>query len=163
MLCEKCEKQEATVFLTQIVSGKMQKVDLCQKCADAMGVTQAGGFALADILLKLDDEKGAGKKSGDEPVCPNCGYTETELRRTGRLGCGVCYHTFASIILETVRETQKRPQHFGKMPASLIRDQGTREKLSTLESNLTEAVRQEDYEVAARLRDEIRLLRNYLS
>lgn len=163
MICEKCKKNEATVFLTHIVGGKMQKVDLCPKCAESMGVTQTSGFTLADILLRLDEENSRPRLQKLETNCPNCGYTEAELRRTGRLGCGLCYQTFQEIIVETIKETQKKPQHCGKMPTRFISDRETRDKLAALEKNLSEAVQQEDYEVAASLRDQIRLLRNYLS
>lgn len=141
----------------------MQKVDLCPKCAESMGVTQTSGFTLADILLRLDEENSRPRHQKLEKTCPNCGYTEAELRRTGRLGCGTCYQTFQEIVMDTIKEMQKKPEHLGKMPTRFIKDRETRDKLDALEKNLTEAVDREDYEGAAHLRDQIRLLRNYLS
>jgi protein arginine kinase activator len=46
-----CSKS-ATVHLTQIVNNKVHKVDLCEECAQAKGVTDPSGFSLADLLLK---------------------------------------------------------------------------------------------------------------
>ena len=49
--CDLCSKP-ATVHLTQIVNSKIHKVDLCEACAQAKGVTDPSGFSLADLLLK---------------------------------------------------------------------------------------------------------------
>ena len=60
MLCMICKKNEAKVFLTQIVGDKVQKVDLCESCAKTKGINEPGGFSLADLLHKL----GRGRKPG---------------------------------------------------------------------------------------------------
>ena len=49
MICEVCQTENATVHLTQIISGKMQKIDLCEKCAKEKGVADPAGFSLADM------------------------------------------------------------------------------------------------------------------
>ena len=46
MICEVCQTENATVHLTQIISGKMQKIDLCEKCAKEKGVADPAGFSL---------------------------------------------------------------------------------------------------------------------
>ena len=38
MLCDVCKCNDATVFLTQITEGKMQKVNLCDACSKEKGV-----------------------------------------------------------------------------------------------------------------------------
>ena|SRR5687767_8812635 len=35
-LCEECKKRRASVFLTQIIDGKMTKVSLCEQCASPL-------------------------------------------------------------------------------------------------------------------------------
>ena len=65
MICEVCQQENATVHLTQIISGKMQKIDLCEKCAKEKGVADPAGFSLADMLLGLgaaDEIKGGGSR-----------------------------------------------------------------------------------------------------
>ena len=61
--CDLCGKP-ATVHLTQIVNSKMHKVDLCEACAQAKGVTDPGGFSLADLLLKASMNPEGGDASG---------------------------------------------------------------------------------------------------
>ena len=53
MLCDVCKCNDATVFLTQILEGKMQKVNLCDACSKEKGVQDPTGFALADLLLGI--------------------------------------------------------------------------------------------------------------
>src|SRR5436305_1738658 len=93
MLCDVCKCNDATVFLTQILEGKMQKVNLCEACSKEKGVQDPTGFALADLLLGIgaaeEIEKGATTER-----CPVCGYTQADFKKTGRLGCSSCYATF---------------------------------------------------------------------
>src|SRR5439155_9512970 len=75
MLCDVCKCNDATVFLTQILEGKMQKVNLCDACSKEKGVQDPTGFALADLLLGIgaaeEIEKGAPSQK-----CPVCGFTQ---------------------------------------------------------------------------------------
>ena len=43
MLCDVCRTENASVFLTQIVDGKMQKVNMCESCSKEKGVTDPTG------------------------------------------------------------------------------------------------------------------------
>ena len=53
MLCDVCKCNDATVFLTQILEGKMQKVNLCDACSKEKGVQDPTGFALATWRLAI--------------------------------------------------------------------------------------------------------------
>jgi protein arginine kinase activator len=156
MHCERCQKEAAKVFLTQMVGEKLQKVDLCEKCARELGVTSNEPFSLADLLLKSSSaEPLVPCDPADQAACPQCGCTLPEVRKTGRLGCGRCYETFRVYIDEAVQTVQKGPRHRGKCPEGEIhrRNEGTRVEL---EQALFVAIRSEDYEQAARLRDQLR-------
>jgi len=54
MLCSICRAKEATVHLTQIAGEEIQKLDVCEDCAQQKGVNDPAGFSLADLLLGLD-------------------------------------------------------------------------------------------------------------
>ena len=82
-----CDK-EASVFLTQIVDGKMTQVNLCDQCSKDKGVTDPTGFQLADFLIGA---AGQGKSKletaeDDALACPACGFTRAHLKKIGRLG-----------------------------------------------------------------------------
>ena len=95
MICEVCQTENATVHLTQIISGKMQKIDLCEKCAKEKGVADPAGFSLADMLLGLGAADEIKSNGTEELVCPQCGFTQPDFKKTGRLGCPQCYVTFS--------------------------------------------------------------------
>jgi len=157
MLCEKCQSREATVFLTQIINGQMQKADLCEKCAREAGVTQTGAVSLTNLLLK---GTGIDCQSEEGPSCPACGFTRQNLGKTGRLGCPVCYDTFGKTIEEAVGGMQRGPRHIGKVPRRLMGEITAARERGQVEKALGEAIRAEQYEEAARLRDRLRSLNN---
>ena len=161
MLCDVCQKNDATVYLTQIVEGKMQKVNLCEGCAKEKGVSDPTGFALADLLLGL----GAAQQiEHGQPSqrCTVCGFTQADFKKTGRLGCSACYDTFADGLANLLRGMHKGLRHTGKMPAKLSRRFAMADRVKSLETELKKAVKDEKYEDAARLRDEIQKLEHEL-
>ena len=119
MRCDVCQKNDATVYLTQIVEGKMQKVNLCEHCAKEKGVSDPTGFAMADLLLGLGATQQI--EHGGQPAqkCPVCGFTQIDFKKTGRLGCSACYDTFADGLANLLKGMHKGLKHTGKMPAHL--------------------------------------------
>jgi protein arginine kinase activator len=91
MKCDVCES-EATVFLTQIINGQMTTVNLCDACSKAKGVTDEAGFGLAEAFLSTQ----APEAPAAETVCGACGFTASQLKKIGRMGCPECYTTFRS-------------------------------------------------------------------
>ena len=86
----------------------------------------------------------------DHP-CPNCGITLEEIRKTGKLGCPKDYDVFRDYFTEVLTIIQHRLENKGKRPSnadSVI-------KLQRLNSQLRIAIRREDFETAATLRDQI--------
>jgi Uncharacterized protein with conserved CXXC pairs len=154
--CDLCGKP-ATVHLTQIVNAKMHKVDLCEACAQAKGVTDPGGFSLADLLLKasLNPESAAGAEASAGAACPACGFTPSDFKKHGRFGCPRCYQTFAGMVAPMLENMHKGVRHAGKVPEKALRRRSLAERVSELEAGLAQAVKEERYEDAARLRDEL--------
>jgi len=157
MLCDVCKCNDATVFLTQILDGKMQKVNLCEACSKEKGVQDPTGFALADLLLGIgaaeEIEKGA-----TTTRCPVCGFTQADFKKTGRLGCSTCYTAFAEGLSSLLKAMHKGTEHVGKLPARAQRTLALNDQMKTLAENLRKAVEAENYETAASLRDEIKHL-----
>jgi protein arginine kinase activator len=165
MVCCVCKEKEATVHLTQIAGDKVQKVDLCEECAKRKGVNDPTGFSLADLLLGIgasqEFEQAAG---GAEIKCPRCGFSQADFKKAGRLGCPDCYNTFAEGLEGLLKSMHKGTHHTGKVPRAL---QQTRELLSDrlelLQKKLAKAVKEEKFEQAALLRDEIKQMSARLS
>ena len=155
MHCDVCQKNDATVYLTQIVEGKMQKVNLCEHCAKEKGVSDPTGFAMADLLLGLGATQQIEHGVQLAQKCPVCGFTQIDFKKTGRLGCSACYDTFADGLANLLKGMHKGLKHTGKMPARLSRRYAMADRVKSLETDLQKAVKNEKYEDAARLRDEI--------
>ena len=164
MLCDICKQNVATVHLTQMVEGKTKKVDLCEACSKDKGVDDPTGFSLADLLLGL----GAAQElehaiPGGEAKCPACGFTQADFKKAGRLGCAECYTTFAEGLESLLKTMHKGTKHAGKVPQSFKQNQDLSDKLKSLQTRLDKAVGEEDFETAARVRDEINQTKNKLA
>ena len=155
MQCDVCQTKEATVFLTQIVDGKMQKVNLCEGCSKEKGVNDPTGFALADLLLGLGASQEI-EKSPAAQKCPICGFTQADFKKTGRLGCSNCYTVFADGIAPMLKNMHKGTQHTGKTPSAFHKIREHDEKIKALQDKLSKAIEAEEFELAANLRDQIR-------
>jgi len=155
MKCDVCQQGEASVFLTEIVQGKMKKANLCPACAKAKDVEQAG-FGLVEALglgapseLELSP---AGTK------CPVCGFSQSDFKKTGRFGCSHCYDVFGDLLAPMLKNMHKGTEHVGKKPEDFERQAEQSRKLQALREDLDRAVEAEEYEKAATLRDQLRQL-----
>ncbi len=170
MQCEYCDSK-ATVFFTQIIDGESTKSCLCDECAIKHGVTDPEGFLLGDMLPptktqpsppKNDDSTGNApdapppRKSSD--ICPGCGFAFDDLKKTGRLGCSRCYTFFRQEILRNLSSMHKGTHHTGRVPKGMLEAFEKRQRLEELNLQMEDAIRTEDYEKAATLRDQIRRL-----
>jgi protein arginine kinase activator len=128
MICQMCNKAEATVHLTQVVGGKSKKLDLCSDCAEQCGVDDPAGFSMIEILKKFSGvfgpEEPATQVAVKQPSlrCPVCGYTELDMSKTGRVGCPSCYITFEKGLEKALKTMHRGTRHVGKHPQHIPLD-----------------------------------------
>ncbi len=172
IVCDNCKQKPAEVFYSQIAEGKLLKVNLCKACSKEKGVEDPTGFALAELLQGMGENTevspatGTGKSSGgggsdrdDAPAkCPVCGFAQGDFKKTGRLGCSECYTTFGDSLGALLKQMHKGTAHIGKVPERQHRVQAITGRMQSLREDLEKAVRAENYEGAADLRDQIRQL-----
>jgi protein arginine kinase activator len=158
MLCDICKANEATYHLTQIVDGKVRKLDLCEPCAKAKNVTGHPDFSVADLMMGLGASEGVAAAAAPDEQCPACGMTAADFKKTGRLGCGECWRTFEKGLVGLLKDLHKGTTHVGKVPARAVKARETTDRLRLLEAQLKQAVREERFEDAAALRNQIRAL-----
>jgi protein arginine kinase activator len=160
MLCDICKKNVATVHLTQMIEGKTKKVDLCESCSKEKGVDDPTGFSLADLLLGLGAAQQMEQASGGiEVKCPHCGFTHADFKKAGRLGCAECYKVFSEGLETLLKTMHKGTRHVGKVPQVFRQNQDLTDKLKGLQKKLEKAIADEDFESAAKLRDELKAVR----
>jgi len=163
MLCCICKEKPATVHLTDIKGDKVQKVDLCEECAKNKGVNDST-FALADMLLGLGASQEIEQASGGVEIkCPQCGFTQADFKKSGRLGCAECYKTFADGLEGLLKSMHKGTRHAGKVPEGLQQTRDLSDRLKALQQKLAKAIQEENFEQAAALRDEIKQMNTRLA
>lgn len=168
MQCQRCGERPAVIHLTTVVGNTHTEQHLCEACAAAQGIQTEVGldkFPVGSLLATLG--KGA---SGQLPAaaegdrCPGCGATLQDFRDTGRLGCARCYEAFAASLRTLLRRVHGASRHIGEPyapPAGADAPADTAgptsaDELRALREQLQRAVGAENFELAARLRDEIR-------
>ena len=96
MLCDVCNKNPATVHLTEIIDNQMSELHLCEACAREKSAAMEQQFGLSDLLAGMAEFSKPGKESdaSNKVKCPNCGLSYADFKKIGRLGCGECYNAF---------------------------------------------------------------------
>ncbi len=151
MICEKCGKRQATVYIKTNVNGIYTEKHLCAECAKEYGgdfsdLSTAGFFS---SMFAKPSEKATKR-------CKNCQTTEREFLKSGYLGCSECYETFSDSVNAVIRKVQGNTAHVGRTPTPVEAYQREEDRLS---DELNKAIREEDFEKAVMLRDKIRALR----
>ena len=161
MTCDLCTKNEATVHLTEIINDQSRELHLCESCAKEKGTAAGQQFGLGELLAGLAE---FGPKLEAEaklkPVCPKCGMTYDDFRKTGRLGCGTCYEAFRKFLAPLLKRIHGSTKHEGRQPIFMKAKTAaaSKEDVNTLKERLKAAVTAESFEEAIHLRDQIRAL-----
>ena len=154
--CDKCDKP-ATVHLTEIVNNNKTEKHLCEECAAAEGITIKTNVPISQLLEEFILQSESGETG--ELACDVCGRTFNEFRTQGLLGCPNDYDAFEKALTPLLERAQEgSSQHVGKVPAGSGSDQKKINAVLRLRSQLKQAITAEDYELAARLRDQIKEL-----
>ena len=158
MVCELCKQSQATVHLTEIVNDQMTELHLCEACANQKGAQVESQFGLSDLLSGLADfSKTQEPEEVSTKACPACGMTYDDFRKVGRLGCAECYPTFKRSLGTLLKRIHGSPIHVGKSPVRLLKpSKVAKTELLDLKRRLERAIEGEEFEEAAKLRDQIR-------
>jgi protein arginine kinase activator len=157
MRCESCNKNPATVHLTEIRNGEKTELHYCEPCAQSEGVNTL--MTPQSFLSQLVEPNVAGGHEV-EIRCPQCGLSYAEFRQRGRLGCGEDYRLFGEGLRQLLERIHGSTQHLGKVPGRVGQSLKRERELIELRRELSQAIQREQYEQAAELRDRIRILEN---
>ena len=158
MLCEECHAKEAVYAVSVMVNGEITVRHLCPDCMERMNNSlQSGDIKnLLSSLLSAITGTSVPDKAEPDLVCPRCQTTLSQFRKTGHLGCPTCYETFQEQIRPMLQQIHGHVQHAGRVPLVTREAQAKRLQQEKLTRELEQAVAQEDFETAARLRDQLR-------
>jgi protein arginine kinase activator len=162
MQCQICNKNDATIHLTEITDGVRSEMHICERCAQEQGIAVKSQIPLNELLSSLlavqptDEELFGPSEKGSHP-CPHCGFTMEKFRKEAVLGCPYDYEVFEKPLLQIIKKAHNgNTAHCGKVPSKASAATKKQARLITLRQKLEEAVRSEDYELAAKLRDKIK-------
>lgn len=170
MLCQECGKRPASLHFSKIVNGEKSEYHLCESCAREKGElipgTQ-GGFSIHNLLSGLLNfetvEQGKREASTENLRCEECGMTYSQFSKLGRFGCSSCYKYFNSRLDPLFKRVHGSTAHTGKVPVRVGGEIRTKRQLEDLKRRLQESISHEEFETAAKLRDEIRGLERQIN
>lgn len=157
MLCDACGQNQATIHISTIIGGSKKDENLCPQCWQKRNAQIMGGLSVGELLSSLLGAQPHPEERVDI-TCDQCGMTYEEFKQSGRLGCANCYTAFGDNMKKTLKSIHGHAHHVGKVPARLEKELRDRHRMEDLKKQMEQAVRTEDFEQAAVLRDEIKAL-----
>jgi protein arginine kinase activator len=134
-------------------------LDMCLECPILQ--QRMTGIKIDDKKTPIENETGV--------CCGTCGTTLESILTGNPLGCSQCYSIFEEVLIndllsieavpsrleKRLNRTKSQPLHVGKSPSTPINIPAS-SRISTLNEALNEALKKENYEQAAWLRDQIK-------
>ena len=186
MLCSNCGKNEANVHYTHVINGEKTEYNLCDECAKKLGIDEMDfsmPISFSNFISDFFDEDSLLPSFSGNMItkCPKCGLTYDQFAKNGKFGCGECYNTFSSRIESVLKNLHGSAKHRGRAPQRLAEKttklsendndkqdsvqvkheplvDKTMEQIDKLNSDIKLAIKEERYEDAAKIRDEIKKL-----
>lgn len=155
--CSECKKPVSTRY-TEIHGNHLNCTSMCSDCPVLQ--KRLFGFKRDPISHMAEGSRSL--------ACGNCGTTLESIKMGALLGCESCYEVFEEVILTELTHAKKLPPrvnvqkksapiHIGRAPGE-VREFNPQMRLLALNEALTETLKSEDYEQAAKLRDQIKAL-----
>ena len=158
MICQSCEKRPATTHIKTIVNGELKEFMLCPECAGRLGY----GSLFTSFGPDLDSLFGGFMDSYTPKVsgkrCSFCGSSFEDIAQSGRVGCAHCYEVFEEELLPSLQRIHGRTSHTGKLAKSAGRAVKLQSEIEALRKDLENAIKTQEFEKAASIRDKIREL-----
>lgn len=163
MLCQKCKAKEANTHVKSVVNGEYEEYMLCSDCAKEMGYTNLWSDVNSDFNSILGSFFSNALPARSETTrCPMCGSTYHDIAKSGQVGCANCYDLFLSELMPSIRRIHGNTTHCGKKPLISKKENKTTIKseksnaIDDLKQQLNDAVSEQNFELAAELRDKIK-------
>ncbi|MEO0088549.1 MAG: UvrB/UvrC motif-containing protein [candidate division WOR-3 bacterium] len=167
-LCQICHKNIAVMTITEVdEKGNKIEVAICEECAKKKGILESGKTLNLDEILKIMLK--AKEKEDKELICPRCLLSFYEFKKYGKFGCSDCFKAFEEKLIPfikriqtTLREKEDEIFHKGKKITIGIKRGLLLSEIKKLKGELERAIKEEDYERAAKIRDMIKEKENEL-
>ncbi len=164
MLCEKCQQNEVTVHLTDIVNNTKKEYHLCRDCAQSHGVSIKAtleNFKNLTIPEFYSPPESTGSETTEQSApldCPDCGMSYSRFRKEGKFGCAMDYDLFSESLDDLFGKIQPSTQHKGRVPARFHGAVAHSLEVEKLRQEMEQAAIDEDYEKAAAIKSQLKSL-----
>lgn len=165
MKCDSCGKENANVHMTSIVNGVKEEHHYCQQCANQNEQGKGSMFSSMFDDSFFNNQFFANvmypqSALGNSKLitCPQCGMTISAFNHQGRLGCDRCYEVFQPHLVPLIKRIQGSTSYEGSIPQRGAADLKVEQTIKELRNELIQAVKEEQFEKAAQIRDEIKSL-----
>ena len=150
-------------FRCLIGSTTATDVFVCEECFKKMSNGE-------EVLGMIGDElivKGVGDANSilnvvQSPLdlkCSGCGTSLNEVGKTGRFGCEKCYEVFSDLAAVADAQIDEKEKKLKEVLGDKAKESVKVGKEKVMEGRMRHAIKMEDYETAARVRDEIAKLK----
>ena len=181
MKCDNCGKNNANVRYYRNINGVEKQMNLCEECSQKLGIANEMNFNMpidfssfwGGFFEDFETPSLLNLVSGrNEITCKGCNNTFEDILEKGKFGCPECYETFENEIDELLNRMHGRNRHVGRIGkgekarvdnnSEEKREKNKKEnnKIEELKSKLKDLIKEEKYEEAAKVRDEIKKLEN---
>ena len=165
MICQECQKKLACIHITKTEGKNQTIIHLCEDCA-----IKSKNIILPEKISNLFDSKTSihdffnfiTTKPSQTLRCPKCDMSYIDFTKTGKIGCSDCYNIFYQELEPLIKRVHKTINHTGKAPQSIQKSILSSELLKNLRIKLEHLVKEERYEEAAKIRDEIKSLQTQI-
>lgn len=160
MLCEICGKNAATTHIRTVVNGKIYEKHICAFCAANESYGDIKSNNLSELLSLMLGESNLHFKKNEVMRCKCCGSSYSDIADSGKCGCAECYSVFYEQLLPYIKRVHGSTEHMGKTLEKTPCEQNKiQEKLDELRAQLNQLIKDEKYEQAAIVRDEIKKMK----
>lgn len=176
MICEHCKQRESTVTVTQVINGQKSERYYCEVCAaqfhpfnldfhkdEQLPIHQLVSNWFGLPIWKTGSPEKQSPTTQQVKACSNCGFTFRHFLSEGKLGCPQCYETFSEQLPQVLEKLQSGTKHNGKAPGEAHQSKvWMKKQIDSIREQLQNAIADERFEDAARLRDEIKVMERNL-
>ncbi|MFW6030838.1 MAG: UvrB/UvrC motif-containing protein [Halanaerobiales bacterium] len=162
MKCQRCNEKEASIHLTKIINNQKNEIYLCEDCARETGqltFTTNNPFSFQSLLKGIINPGVERYEPYQEDYkCNECGMTYREFSINGFLACSSCYESFYKNLDPLLKRIHGSNCHNGKVPKRRGGDLRIKKEIEEIREAMQDAVKREDFEKAAEIRDKIKEL-----
>lgn len=156
MNCDRCGKP-SVYHSTLIVNGVSQTTNLCHDCAIKEGVFDNSPTSIFDDMFDVFSSFLPFEKVNDV-VCPVCKTSLREYKTTHKLGCPNCYESFRDEVKAILARTAPNTSHKAEISNSKGKKESKQDKIAALRAEMAQAVKEERYEDAGKIKKQIQKL-----